>query len=353
MPRPRSGRRTRADTTPQPALALIRLAQGDVRAAASGIDNALAEQALDRWARARLLPTQVEVALADGAIPKARAAADELASIVSGYPSPATTAAVHIAFGRVLDAEGDHMAATRELRAAIRGWQDVGAPNEVARGRLALSRALRMQGAADDAALELRAAIDAFRDLGAGPDLAVAERESVAAAERSGQAVTVQHDVHVHRHRRLDDPRGSVGDEVWSSVLRWHDETLRDLVSRGHGRVVKSTGDGLFGAFGSARDALATAIAIQRALRDHRRASGYPARVRIGLHTGEATERGADYGGLAVHVAARVAALAGADEIVVSSAVLAAADDVPASDTRSVALKGVSEPVTVATLAWT
>jgi class 3 adenylate cyclase len=210
-----------------------------------------------------------------------------------------------------------------------------------------------MQGAADDAALELRAATEAFRDLGAGPDLAAAERESVAAAEQSGQPVTSSMTFMFTDIVGSTTLAGSVGDEVWASILRWHDETLREQVGRGHGRVVKSTGDGLFAAFGSARDALATAIAIQRALRDHRRASGYPARVRIGLHTGEATERGGDYGGLAVHVAARVAALAGADEIVVSSAVLAAADDVPASDTRSVALKGVSEPVTVATLAWT
>jgi tetratricopeptide (TPR) repeat protein len=52
--------------TPQPALALIRLAQGNVKAAAKAIDTAVAEQTWDRWARARLLPAQAEIAIAAG-----------------------------------------------------------------------------------------------------------------------------------------------------------------------------------------------------------------------------------------------------------------------------------------------
>jgi class 3 adenylate cyclase len=211
---------------------------------------------------------------------------------------------------------------------------------------------LRSLGASDDARLEVQAAIYAFRGLGAQPDLASAEREARDAAERrdGGPAST--------RTFLFTDIVGSttlaesIGDEVWASVLRWHDETLRGLIGRGSGRVVNSTGDGVFATFDSARDAVDTAIAIQRVFRDHRRDSGYPARLRIGIHTGEATERGGDYGGLAVHIAARVAALGDADEIVTSAAALAAAGDVPTTAARTVAIKGVSEPVTVASVAW-
>ena len=143
--------------SPQPALALVRLAEGKVKAAAAAINAAVAEETWDRWARARLLPAQVEIAIAAGDVHHARTAVDELAGIVVGYPSPALEAGRQVALGRVLVAEGDAPGATRELRAAIKGWREVGAPYEVARARAVLSRAL---GAVedDDADLELRAA---------------------------------------------------------------------------------------------------------------------------------------------------------------------------------------------------
>ena len=70
-------------------MALIRLAQGNAKGAAKMLDAALAETTTDQWARARLLPSRVEVALAAGDDPAARAAVDELGTIVAGYPSPA------------------------------------------------------------------------------------------------------------------------------------------------------------------------------------------------------------------------------------------------------------------------
>lgn len=338
--------------TPEPALALIRLAQGDIRAAAVAIETALAEQTSDVWARARLLPARVEIALADGATARARTAADELAGIVSGYPSPAWDANVHVARGRVLLGEGDLAGATRELRLGTRAWQEVGSPYEVARARLVLARVFRALDAVDDAALELRAALDTFRSLGALPDLAAAEREVHDLDEGHGEAPSSERTFLFTDNVGSTALAESVGDDVWTSVLRWHDATLRDLIARGSGRVVKSTGDGFFAVFESARDAVDTAIAIQRTLRGHRRDSGYPARVRIGIHTGEATERGGDYTGLAVHVAARVAALAQADEVVASATVLAAAESVATGVTRTVTVKGVREPVAIASVVW-
>ena len=132
--------------SPQPALALIRLAEGKVKAAAAAINAAVAEETFDQWARARLLPAQVEIAIAAGDLARARAAVDELAGIVVGYPSPALEAGRKVALGRVLVAEGDAAGAARELRAAIKGWREVGAPYELARARAILSRALRAVG---------------------------------------------------------------------------------------------------------------------------------------------------------------------------------------------------------------
>jgi class 3 adenylate cyclase len=117
--------------------------------------------------------------------------------------------------------------------------------------------------------------------------------------------------------------------------------------------IVKSTGDGFFAAFDQPRPAIDTAMAIQRSLREHREASGSALSVRIGLHTAEATRRGADYSGMGVHVAARIGALAIGGEILVSADSLAEAGDVRTTNPASVAVRGVTTPVTVARVEWT
>ena len=144
----------------------------------------------------------------------------------------------------------------------------------------------------------------------------------------------------------------AIGDRAWERVLRQHDDLLRRCVVDGGGKVVNSTGDGFFVVFASARGAVDCAVAIQRALREHRVKSGFVPPVRIGLHTGDANQRGDDYSGKGVHVAARVAALAGGDEIVASAATIAEAGDVPMRDARTVTVKGVTEPVDIAAVVW-
>jgi class 3 adenylate cyclase len=74
--------------------------------------------------------------------------------------------------------------------------------------------------------------------------------------------------------------------------------------------------------------------------------------VRIGLHTSEATQRGADYSGLGVHVAARIGALATGGEILATAATLEGAGDVPTTDARSVTVRGVATAVEIATIPW-
>jgi class 3 adenylate cyclase len=338
---------------PQPALALIRLAEGKVKVAASAINTAVADQPWDRWARSRLLPAQVEIAIAAGDLEIARAGVDELAEIVAGYPSPALEAGRQAALGRVLLAEGDAAGAARELRSAIRGWRDVGAPYEIARARAVLSRALRVLADEEDADLELRAAHDEFERLGARLDAAATERELRDLEDRRSGPVQVRLTFMFTDIVGSTTLAEALGDQAWEHVLRWHDDTLSALIAAGDGEVVNSTGDGFFVAFESARRGVDCAISIQRALRDHRSATGFAIAVRIGLHTAEANRRGTDYSGMGVHVAARVSALAGGGEILATAETLGEAGETPTSGSREAPVKGVSAPVKVAAVAWT
>jgi class 3 adenylate cyclase len=338
--------------SPQPALALVRLAEGNIKAASSAINAAVAEDTWDQWARARLLPAQVEIAIAAGDVKTARAAVDTLGEIVADYPSPAFEAGRQVALARVLLAEGDATAAVRELRPAIKGWRDVGSPYEVARARAILSRALRAIDDTDGADLELEAAIASFTQLGARVDLEAAERELRDLADRRTGPLTAT------KTFMFTDIVGSttlaeaLGDQAWEAVLRKHDDMLRALAAGGGGEVVNSTGDGFFIAFDGARQAIDCAIGIQRALRDHRSDVGFAPPVRIGLHSAEANRRGSDYSGKGVHVAARVAALAEGGEILASAETIAAAGKVATSEPRTATVKGVAAPVSFASIIW-
>ena len=339
--------------SPQPALALVRLAEGNVRAAASAIEAAVAEQTWDRWAAARLLPAQIEIAIAAGNPDKARAAAEELARLADQFDSPALHASKHEGWGRVLLAEGDPQAAAPEVRTAIKHWQEVGAPYDVARDRVLLAAACRALGREDDADLELQTARAEFERLGAVRDLTAVEEAIRRGAARRAAPSTAR------KVFLFTDIVGSttlaeaMGDEAWEHLLRWHDDALRALFGRHGGEVVNSTGDGFFVAFDAARDAVECAVAVQRALAEHRRTSGFAPRVRIGIHAAEATRRGEDYSGKGVHVAARIAALADAGQILASaSTVEDAGSGFALSKPNAVTLKGVSDSIDVVSVSW-
>jgi class 3 adenylate cyclase len=116
---------------------------------------------------------------------------------------------------------------------------------------------------------------------------------------------------------------------------------------------VNSTGDGFFAAFDAVRDAIDCAVAIQKALAEHRRTKAFAPSVRIGLHTAEATRRGDDYSGIGVHVAARIGAIATGGQVLVSADSLAEAGAIETVEPREVEVKGVSAPVRVAAVRWT
>jgi class 3 adenylate cyclase len=323
-----------------------------VKSAQAAIDAALRESNWDQWARARLLAAKVEIAVAAGDVGPARAAADELAAITSGYDSPALRAGTHEADGRVRLAEGNPASAVDELRTALRLWREVGAAYDVARVRLALSRALRGAGDPQDAELELRAARDEFARLGARPDLETTERELQDAAERT--AATEQ----VRRTFVFTDIVGStrlaeeLGNEAWERLLRWHDDVLRDAFARHGGTVVNSTGDGFFVSFGTPAAAIRSAVEILRALEERRAEDVSTPSVRIGVHTADAVMRGSDYSGIGVHVASRLGDVAEADQILVSADTLAEAADLAVANVRELTVRGVSTPIRVAEVEW-
>jgi len=107
----------------------------------------------------------------------------------------------------------------------------------------------------------------------------------------------------------------SLCDRRWHSLLDAHDRAVRDQVRRFKGREIKTTGDGFVVAF----DGPARAIRCAQAINAETKTLGLE--LRIGLHTGECEVRGDDLGGLAVHIAARVGALATSGEVLVSGTV--------------------------------
>ncbi len=104
-----------------------------------------------------------------------------------------------------------------------------------------------------------------------------------------------------------------IGDRDWRALLDAHDAVVRSQLSRFRGREVNTSGDGFFAMFDGPQRAIRCAMAI----RDAVQALGIE--VRAGLHTGECEVRGDDIGGIAVHIGARVSALAGPNDVLVSS----------------------------------
>lgn len=156
---------------PQPGLALLRLAQGNERAAAATLRRVVAHTEVP-LVRAGLLPAYVEVMLAVGDVPAARAACDELATLAEANPSDMLGAIVAYARGAVALADAEPARALAELRRAAEVWHALEAPYEAARARVLVGLACRALGDEDGTALELDAARATFAELGAAPDLA-------------------------------------------------------------------------------------------------------------------------------------------------------------------------------------
>jgi ATP/maltotriose-dependent transcriptional regulator MalT len=156
---------------PQPGWALLRLAEGRLDVASASIQSALDARVNDRFARARLLTAQVEIAVAAGNAGLAGRAADELEQIAKDYGSSGFGAAARQARGTVHLALAQPRDALPVLRDAYRRWHDLDAPYLAARVRTLLAQAYAGLGDDDSAALELDAAEAVFARLGAPADL--------------------------------------------------------------------------------------------------------------------------------------------------------------------------------------
>jgi class 3 adenylate cyclase len=340
---------------PQPGLALLRLAQGKIEGAFSSIDQALDEESRE-LRRARLLPAQVEIALAASDVTRARKAADELTAIAETYASDALQADACSARSRIALEEGEVRLAVRDARQALRLWQEVNAPFEAAQVRVLLASAYLAEPNVESGVLELQAAAAAFERLGAVP-AASRTREQLESLG-VGQITVDAGKTETRTFMFTDIVRSTslleaIGDEAWTDLVRWHDEMLRSLFVEYGGEEIDHAGDGFFVAFGDAAAAVECGVAVQRTLAGHRRAHGFAPQVRIGLHKSEAARHGTGYRGKGVHEAARISAMAEGGEIVASARTIArSAVRFPTSGARVIKLKGVSEPAELVTIDW-
>ena len=106
--------------------------------------------------------------------------------------------------------------------------------------------------------------------------------------------------------------------ERYAQVLAEHRSLVRKAIARQSGHEIDTQGDAFFVAFASAKQAVLCALEIQQALAGHEWPSGTSIRVRMGIHTGQATPVEGAYTGLAVHRAARICAVARGGQVLVS-----------------------------------
>jgi class 3 adenylate cyclase len=135
------------------------------------------------------------------------------------------------------------------------------------------------------------------------------------------------------------DRAGRLGDRRWRYLLQDHHAHVRRLLERFRGVEVDTAGDGFFATFDGPARAIRCACAIRDAL------AGLGIEIRAGLHTGEVERQGRAVTGLAVHVGARVAALARASEVLVTSTVqmLVLGSGIGFADRGNHVLKGVPD----------
>jgi class 3 adenylate cyclase len=119
---------------------------------------------------------------------------------------------------------------------------------------------------------------------------------------------------HTEMMQRLGDARGR-------EVLREHERITRETLRAHGGDEIKTMGDGFLASFGSVTSAVDCAIALQRAFATHTESMSEPLHVRVGLNAGEPIEEDGDLFGSTVILASRIAANAGAGEILIPESV--------------------------------
>lgn len=151
-------------------VALVRLAQGKVDAAVRIIGACMSASSPNPLGRARLLPAAAQVAVAAGDLPGAEAAVAELETTAASFDTAMLHAMASLARGRLALAAGDTPTACASLRDAVRRWQELEVPYEVATARTVLGQALRECGDEEGAQESFAAARALFDRIGARYD---------------------------------------------------------------------------------------------------------------------------------------------------------------------------------------
>jgi tetratricopeptide (TPR) repeat protein len=225
---------------PQPGLALLYLAKGDVAAAVVSIRDAL-DRPLGipskelppntELRRAPLLAAQVEISLTAGDLDQARSAAEELGRVASTFESKALQASADFGHGAVLLASEDIRAARQLFERALAAWSELRVPYEAARARVGLAQTYQAEGDRPRATMEFRTAALAFERIGA---VLQAQRATRGAGSADpGGAVQQAHATHA-RGAGAGDGDGSVGvfrteGEYWVIEFAGKAVRLRDL----------------------------------------------------------------------------------------------------------------------------
>jgi class 3 adenylate cyclase len=187
-----------------------------------------------------------------------------------------------------------------------------------------------------------RASHELLADVLAGADNAEGERAG-------GLCTVLFTDIvgHTEMMQRLGDERGR-------NVLREHERITRDLLKHHGGAEVKTMGDGFMASFGSVTKAMDCAIALQRAFEAHTEATNEPLQVRVGLNAGEPIEEDGDLFGATVILASRIAAKAGAGEILIPEPLrhLLSGKTYAYADRGETMLKGFEDAVRLYEVRW-
>jgi class 3 adenylate cyclase len=250
---------------------------------------------------------------------------------------------IDYAFARTLlarDGDGDRDRATELIEKGLEAARKLGLPKEVER---LLSIKLDAQGLTDvDVQTSIDAVVESVEQT--RPDL-------TRAAAPDGTVTILFSDI--EDSTVLTE---KLGDHRWLELLSSHNLIVRKHLVEHGGYEVKSQGDGFMLAFASARKAIHCAIGIQRALAEHRQNRPDEAlKVRIGLHTGETMHAEEDFFGKNVILAARIAACARGDEILVSALLrelVASTGEFEFDNERELELKGLSGRYRVAAVPW-
>jgi class 3 adenylate cyclase len=249
-------------------------------------------------------------------------------SLTEADPNRHNRAAYALCQAHLLSARGSLASAERSFEHAAEMFREMGCPAREAEVLIGLAGVeLRLEHGEASAATARNALAIAER-IGAHDHVQRATR-AMERAESPPILATVLFTDIVRSTERISE----IGDRAWRSLLDRHNSLVRKELVRWSGREIDTTGDGFLATFESPVQAIRCAISVRDAL------SVAGIQIRAGLHTGECIVMGNDLAGLAVHIAARVSAIAGPGEVLVSGTVR----DLVAGSTFSFVDRGVHQ----------